>query len=895
MNKPPTSAADPNPFPPNPYVIGAPLTGKLGFYGRGETFAAVENALEAAQQNVIVLFGQRRVGKTSLLHQIARRVRDRLPVVPVYFDLQGKSGLALDEVLHQLARVIARALKSAAPPQDIPKLQVWFRESFLPGLTEPLQGRRLLLLFDEFDVLGDDQQSSEDASSHTLFPFLNELIHHESQLVFLFVVGRRIEELTTRYLSIFKQAMYQRIGLLRSEEARELIALPAQGVLDYSDAALAAILALTAGHPYLTQLIGYEVYNQAKATQTRNITPDLVRSRIDAAMESGHGALNWFWDGLPRAERFIMSALAHVAEEDGIAHQDAIRQILEGRRIVLTGLELKDAPDRLVDWDILERLPDSPDGFRFKIELLRLWIRKQHPLDSVRRDVDYISQRAVRLYENGREAQEQNNLEDARADYRSALKVNPNHSGAQLGLAQVEYELGNLDAAITEYEKAYRIDEVSARDGLVRALLERGNKVLSEGQDEDALRDFNAALKLAPNHEEARYLVSAITLSRADRDMAKGDLEAAYKLYAEALRLNPVNATVQHVYVGLERLMMENATNGDPSGAIAVMTALQELTADISLTTYSNQLAIICTKLGEALQSKGHEAEALQAYKMSLKLAPNDSEGIVNPIYRVLEHLIFDKLTAGKTSLAFTLMSALQELMANSSLPVHTLPQTWTRFGETLLNNGYKDEALQAFQKALELAPEDAYAHTLFDKLESLKAKERELDRLFNDAVSAQSSSDWSVAEQNCIELIKRDCLEWQKTDIPEMLVAIRQKMLNYQHKYILGKQAYDLGDWSKAINHWQTLDQKKLGELLPELPLLMDYAQSEFAKSLLSDNAIAKDKETASIITNSEPSFFGKIIIFVGKFIVFLLRLCLATVLVLCIILTLISIFGKL
>jgi len=90
-------------------------------------------------------------------------------------------------------------------------------------------------------------------------------------------------------------------------------------------------------------------------------------------------------------------------------------------------------------------------------------------------------------------------------------------------------------------------------------------------------------------------------------------------------------------------------------------------------------------------------------------------------------------------------------------------------------------------------------------------------------------------------------------------------------------------------------LDQKKLGELLPELPLLMDYAQSEFAKSLLSDNAIAKDKETASIITNSEPSFFGKIIIFVGKFIVFLLRLCLATVLVLCIILTLISIFGKL
>ncbi len=773
MNKPPASAADPNPFPPNPYVIGAPLTGKLGFYGRGETFAAVENALEAAQQNVIVLFGQRRVGKTSLLHQIARRVRDRLPVVPVYFDLQGKSGLALDEVLHQLARVIARALKSAAPPQDIPKLQAWFRESFLPGLAEPLQGRRLLLLFDEFDVLGDDQQSSEDASSHTLFPFLNELIHHESQLAFLFVVGRRIEELTTRYLSIFKQAMYQRVGLLKAEEARELIALPAQGVLDYSDAALAAILALTAGHPYLTQLIGYEVYNQAKATQTRNITPDFVRSRIDAAMESGHGALNWFWDGLPRAERFIMSALAHVAEEDGIAHQDAIRQILEGRRIVLTGLELKDAPDRLVDWDILERLPDSPDGFRFKIELLRLWIRKQHPLDSVRRDVDYISQRAVRLYENGREAQEQNNLEDARADYRSALKVNPNHSGAQLGLAQVEYELGNLDAAITEYEKAYRIDEVSARDGLVRALLERGNKVLSEGQEEDALRDFNAALKLAPNHEESRCLVSKILLGRADRELAKKHFDAAYKLYDEALRLNPVKATVDYVFDALDRLTMEKVISGDTSGAISVMTALQELMADIAL-------------------------------------------------------------------------------------PVHTLPQTWTRLGETLLNSGQNDEALQAYQKALELAPEDVYARTLFDKLEALKSKETELDRLFNEAVAAQYSSNWSLAEQRCIELIKLDCLEWRNLDIPEMLVSIRQATPSYQHrKYTLGKQAYDLVDWGKAISHWEKLDQDKLGELFPELPSLMNYAQSELAQTQLPD--LTKVKVIKST-TSTSGSYYSDI-----------------------------------
>ena len=314
----------------------------------------------------------------------------------------------------------------------------FFRETFLPAVANHLGERRLLLLFDEFDVLSDDQQASPDAASFTLFPYFQELILHEHQLVFIFVVGRRIEELTTSFHSIFKQAKYQRIGLLTPTEARELITQPTAGVLDYADGAIETILTLTARHPYLTQLMCFEVFNHAKAKNSHAVTAEQVQACIDSALESGHGALNWFWDGLPRAERFIMSAIAHVANEDGIASKDDIRQVLERYRIILTGLELKDAPDRLVAWDILKR--HGPDDYRFMIELVRIWIRKQHPLDSVRRDVDYISRRAVRLFENAREAHEQGDLAYAREEYRRALQVNPNHSGAQLGLAQVEYE-----------------------------------------------------------------------------------------------------------------------------------------------------------------------------------------------------------------------------------------------------------------------------------------------------------------------------------------------------------------------------------------------------------------------------------------------------------------------
>jgi hypothetical protein len=202
-------------FPPNPYVIGVPLTGESGFYGRGETFTAVEDALYAEQQNVIVLFGQRRIGKTSLLHQIARRVRSTNRLVPVYFDLQGKERLTLGEVLRLLTRPVARAVgMEQAFPESNDGASQFFRETFLPAVANHLGERRLLLL----------------------------------------------EELTTSFHSIFKQAKYQRIGLLTPTEAHELITQPTSGVLDYADGAIEAIVTLTARHslgkrPWGAQLV----------------------------------------------------------------------------------------------------------------------------------------------------------------------------------------------------------------------------------------------------------------------------------------------------------------------------------------------------------------------------------------------------------------------------------------------------------------------------------------------------------------------------------------------------------------------------------------------------------------------------------------------------------------
>jgi AAA ATPase domain len=323
-------------FPPNPYVIGVPLTGNVGFYGRRDVFQFIDKTLDAGQQRVIVLYGQRRVGKTSILHQTIRQLTGESALLPVYFDLQGKGRQSLSQVLFQLAREIAQAAGLENPPEDaFDEAGNFFTEQVLPRAYAHIGSQcRLLLLFDEFDVLGDEIIASGAAAaphpfaSETLFPYLQNLIMQHDRLAFIFVVGRRIEELPTHFSAIFKQAAYRRIGLMRPEDARELIVEPIHGVIAVKDETIHAILRLTAGHPYFTQLICFETYNYLRSQNQRELS-SVDTGLVDQAIETGHGALNWFWEGLPRAERFILSAIAHVTDAQGVASKAAIQQILE--------------------------------------------------------------------------------------------------------------------------------------------------------------------------------------------------------------------------------------------------------------------------------------------------------------------------------------------------------------------------------------------------------------------------------------------------------------------------------------------------------------------------------------------------------------------------------------
>ena len=97
----------------NPYVSGNPLKDQAQFFGREDIMRDVMQMLRHPEEKAIVLFGQRRIGKTTILLQLVQRLSAEGEFTPVFFDLQDQASLPLEDVLFKLAQTIAASLKSA--------------------------------------------------------------------------------------------------------------------------------------------------------------------------------------------------------------------------------------------------------------------------------------------------------------------------------------------------------------------------------------------------------------------------------------------------------------------------------------------------------------------------------------------------------------------------------------------------------------------------------------------------------------------------------------------------------------------------------------------------------------------------------------------------------------
>lgn len=367
------------------------------FFGRADVFAFVRQALVGKHRdNVIILFGQRRTGKTSVLCQMSRHLGARY--VCVLLDLHGLALEGLDGFLWELANSIARTLRrdyriELTPPpraafQSSPRSQ--FENVFLNQVWSALGDRHLLLMLDEAIRLQEQVQAGK--LEPEVFEYLRYLMQHFPRLNFLFALGDGLEGMTKEYAFLFSVGLYKKISFLERDAALKLITQPVQNLYAVEPAAQARVLQITGAHPYYTQLLCHGLFQRWHHTRASSLGIADVDAVVDEAVERGLAVLKHTWEESSPAEKAILSAAAAAMRApnagappgDGTSKRlvsaQEIAAVLRQQDIQLPPEETGQAYKSLRARDLLT----GTDPYRFTVDLQRLWINKYERVEWVR-------------------------------------------------------------------------------------------------------------------------------------------------------------------------------------------------------------------------------------------------------------------------------------------------------------------------------------------------------------------------------------------------------------------------------------------------------------------------------------------------------------------------------
>jgi len=377
---------------PNPYIVGHPVKSSEMFYGRDDIFEFIADNLSGpVQDRTLVLHGQRRTGKTSVLYQL---LRGRLgsDCVPVLLDMQEMAPLInstadfLGEVAYQLARAARKAKITIEEPAPNTLAESPTRafSRFLDALEYNLGDKHALLMFDEFELI--ESKIADGRLDADLLGYFRSLMQHRDRLNFIFTGTHRLEEMSHDYWSIlFNIALYRRVSFLSPTDAAQLIRKPVIGALDVDELAVEKIISLTRGHPYFIQLICWALVNHCNAKRRNYATINDVNGAVQEMLATGEAYFAYIWQQATWDQRLAMAGLAHTLRPGkSEARPSEIMETMAaaGDKQTQRGA-LMDSLDQLVAQEVLEVAGEGRLRYRFQLEVLQLWIAATKPVAAV--------------------------------------------------------------------------------------------------------------------------------------------------------------------------------------------------------------------------------------------------------------------------------------------------------------------------------------------------------------------------------------------------------------------------------------------------------------------------------------------------------------------------------
>jgi PEGA domain-containing protein len=398
------------PISPNPFIVGNPVRDRAMFFGREAEFELVRRQFQHSRHGGLLVFcGERRSGKTSILFQILDR-RLGPDFIPVLIDMQSMAVVNEVEFLTRVSEYVLAAVGQGEtgslpatetdvgmrhdgsaltrPDFTTDSNRAGVFQKFIQNVLEGRPGKKLILLFDEYELFEDKIDKGQLA--HDVLHILAGLMEH--QPVFLIFTGsQHLEQRRKDYWKILAKSRYKMISFLERDDALSLMHKPVEGRVHYAAGTVDGIYRLTAGQPFYTQAICQSLVDQLNERRTNHATPAIVADVVDGIVNNPLPQMIFLWDGLERDEKLVLALVAESLPDAGASAAVTDLERLRRQRQYPVALERAGIATTLEKLFKSEMLLRSDHGslpaYAFRMDLWRLWVRRQHSFWQVMREL----------------------------------------------------------------------------------------------------------------------------------------------------------------------------------------------------------------------------------------------------------------------------------------------------------------------------------------------------------------------------------------------------------------------------------------------------------------------------------------------------------------------------
>jgi len=369
------------PITVNPYIVGNPVREENMFFGRQDDFDFIRKHLEHETAGVcLVICGERRSGKTSVLYQILNgRLGEGYFPTLIDFQLYGNVR-DMDEFFQIMVRDIIESLRRrdlATPEEDLP---AGFRafEAILDFLIRTHPDRKILLLLDEYEIM--ENLVRQDILHPSVIGLLAGLLERHPALNYVLTGSTRLEDRDGAiWQHLIAKSIYRKISYLTQRDTCRLIEEPLAGLVYYEAGVPERIYRLTAGQPFFTQAICMNCVDHLNEVRRNVVNEADLDEVLEQMVENPLPQILYMWENFTPAEKLVLAVLAdavtaHNVPGEGpaevMAHVAALQlPVTLDHETVMTTLE------NLCSREVLLK---RGGDYHYRMDLLRIWVQREH-------------------------------------------------------------------------------------------------------------------------------------------------------------------------------------------------------------------------------------------------------------------------------------------------------------------------------------------------------------------------------------------------------------------------------------------------------------------------------------------------------------------------------------